>query len=49
MWSERRGLLPIALAAGLLVLSSAAAHAGDQKSLHVVFTGGVEGRLEPSG
>ena len=49
MRSEGKGLLLIVFAAGLLLLSSAAAHGEDQKSIHVLFTGGVEGRLEPTG
>jgi len=47
--SERKSLLLIFMAVGLLFLGASAARAGDQMSLHVLFTGSVSGRVEPSG
>jgi len=49
MLSERKGLLLLFFTAGLLFLWATAAFAHDQMSLHVLFTGGVRGGVEPSG
>ena len=46
---EREELLMILFALGLLILCASAAQARDQMSLHVLFTGNVNGRMEPSG
>lgn len=47
--AERRGILLVLFALSLLFLSSSVARAREQMSLHVLFTGNVGGRLEPSG
>jgi hypothetical protein len=46
---RRTEVLLILGALGLLLLSSVAVHARDPMSLHVLFTGSVSGKLEPSG
>jgi len=45
----RKELLTILLAAGVLILCVSVAQARDPMSLHVLFTGNVSGRMEPSG
>ena len=49
MLSERKKLLFILFALNLFVLSLTGAYARDPMSIHVLFTGNVGGRLEPSG
>jgi hypothetical protein len=49
MLSERKRLMFILFAASLFFLSLTGAYARDQMSIHVLFTGNVGGRLEPSG
>jgi hypothetical protein len=46
---HRKGLLLIFFALGLLYWGASAAQASDAISLHVLFTGNVGGRVEPSG
>jgi len=49
MLSERRRLLLLFFTAGLLFLWATDAFTHDQMSLHILFTGGARGAVEPSG
>lgn len=49
MLTERKRLLYILFALSLFFLSLTCSYAGDLLSIHVLFTGNVSGRLEPSG